>query len=193
MSFAGVFAGGRMLGTVFSRYLRLWPPGAGSVSFSETVDVPGSLAEQVEDFLAGMRWQGIFELELMERGSESFRAIDFNPRLYGSVALGARAGVWLSSIWCDWLSGNEGAARTARAGFHYRWEDAELRNMIAYLRGRRLRAATSVVRPRRRCAHAFFRWNDPGPLLARALRLGRRYSEIKKNRNQKVVPRETRL
>jgi len=180
MSFAGVFAGGRLLGAVWSRYRRVWPPSAGSVSFSESLDVPPALAEQIDGFLTAMGWQGIFELELIERGPESYGAIDFNPRLYGSLALAARAGVPLPAIWCDWLSGHQGEVRTARAGFHYRWEDAELRNMIAHLRGRHLLAATSVIRPRRRCAHAFFAWNDPGPLLARALELRMRYSAIRK-------------
>jgi len=180
MSFAGVFAEGRLLGAVWSRYRRVWPQSAGSVSFSESVDVPRPLAERVEGFLTAMRWQGIFELELIERSPESYGAIDFNPRLYGSLALAARAGVPLPAIWCDWLSGHQGEVRTARAGFHYRWEDAELRNMIAHLRGHHLLAATSVIRPRRRCAHAFFAWNDPGPLLARALELRMRYSAIRK-------------
>ena len=183
VSFAGVYAGGRMLGAVFSRYLRVWPPNAGSVSFSETIDGPGSLAERVEAFLAGMGWEGIFELELMERGTERFGAIDFNPRIYGSLALGARAGVHLTSIWCDWLSGREAPARTAPAGFHYRWEDADFRNMLHRLRERRFAAAASVARPSRRCAHAFFRWNDPAPLAARAFDMRRRYRLRRKKRS----------
>ena len=169
VSFAGVFAEGRLLCSVFSRYGRTWPPDAGPVSFSETAEPPTSLVDRVGRFLAALGWQGIFELELIARGPESFGAIDFNPRLYGSLALAARAGVPLPAIWCDWLLGREVATRNAQPGFHYRWEDAELRNLIRALRERRIRAAASILRPRRRTAHPFFRWDDPGPMAARVV------------------------
>lgn len=169
VSFAGVFAEGRLLGSVISRYRRTWPPEAGSVSFSETVTAPASLVDRVGSFLETVGWQGIFELELIERGPESFGAIDFNPRLYGSLALAARAGVPLPAIWCDWLLGREVSTQRAQPGFYYRWEDAEMRNLIRALRERRFRDAASILRPRRRSAHAFFRWDDPGPLVARAI------------------------
>lgn len=177
MSFGGVFGGGRMLGAVFSRYLRVWPARAGSASFSETVDVPGPLVERIEGFLTGIGWEGIFELELIERSGGRYGAIDFNPRLYGSLSLAERAGVPLPAIWCEWLARGRAEVRTAKAGYRYRWEDAELRNFLRLIQERRLRAAASVARPRRRCAHAYFRWNDPGPLVGRALEMRRRLGE----------------
>jgi predicted ATP-grasp superfamily ATP-dependent carboligase len=169
VSLGGVIGGGRLLGVVLSRYERTWPPDAGSVSFSETVEVPESLIERAERFLTAIGWEGIFEIEFIEHGRGSFATIDFNPRLYGSLALAARAGVPLPAIWCDWLLRGEVAVHRAGAGFHYRWEDAELRHVLRGLRQRRFRAVASIVRPRRRSAHAFFRWDDPGPLLARAI------------------------
>jgi predicted ATP-grasp superfamily ATP-dependent carboligase len=185
VSFSGVFAEGRLLGVVVSRYRRTWPPDAGSVSFSETVAAPASLINRVRSFLEAVGWQGIFELELIERGPESFGAIDFNPRLYGSLALAARAGVPLPAIWCDWLLGREVPMQRAEPGFYYRWEDAEMRNFIRAVGERRFRDAASILRPRRRCAHAFFRWDDPGPLVARAVgaiwggRSAKKYSQRK--------------
>jgi predicted ATP-grasp superfamily ATP-dependent carboligase len=186
VSFAGVFADGRLLGSVFSRYRRTWPPHAGPVSFSETVEAPASLVDRVRSFLDALGWQGIFEFELIERGPESFGAIDFNPRLYGSLALAARAGVLLPAIWCDWLLGREVAPRHAPPGLNYRWEDAELRNLIRTLRERRFRAAASILRPRRRTAHAYFRWDDPGPLVARAV------NALQKRAGEKSARREGR-
>lgn len=169
ISFAGVVAEGRLLASVASRYRRTWPPEAGSVSFSETIAAPASLIDRVQDFLARIGWQGIFELELIELEQEKYGAIDFNPRLYGSLALAARAGVPLPAIWCDWLLRGKTVTGSAEPGFYYRWEDAELRNLIRALRERRFRDATSIARPRLRSAHAFFRWNDPGPMMARAI------------------------
>ncbi|MEK6251715.1 MAG: hypothetical protein AABM43_07195 [Actinomycetota bacterium] len=169
ISFSGVAAEGQLLAVVVSKYWRTWPPDAGSVSFSETVLAPEALSERVRDLLVGLSWQGIFELELIQHGPGSFAAIDFNPRLYGSLALAVRAGVPLPTIWCDWLLERKHGARIAPPGFHYRWEDAELCNLVRDLRGRRVAAVASMLRPRRRTAHALFRWNDPGPLLARTL------------------------
>jgi predicted ATP-grasp superfamily ATP-dependent carboligase len=171
ISFAGVFAEDRLLASVVSRYRRTWPPDAGSVSFSETVAAPAALSERVTDLLAEMEWEGIFELELIQSGPASFAAIDFNPRLYGSLALAVRAGVPLPTIWCDWLLERKDGTGIASPGFHYRWEDAELCNLVRHLRGGRIRAAASILKPRRRTAHALFRWNDPVPLLARALNI----------------------
>jgi hypothetical protein len=169
VSLAGVFADGRLRGRVFSRYRRTWPPHAGPVSCSETVEAPPALVDRTAALLIALGWQGIFELELIERGPESFGAIDFNPRLYGSLALAARAGVPLPALWCDWLLGREVEASEARAGLHYRWEDAELRNLARALRERRLRDLGSILRPHRGTAHAYFRWHDPGPLIARVI------------------------
>lgn len=169
ISYAGVIAEGRLLASVVSRYFRTWPPDAGSVSASETVVAPEELSERVRNLLVELSWEGIFELELIQQGPKSFAAIDFNPRLYGSLALALRSGVPLPTIWCDWLLERKEGARIAPAGFHYRWEDAELCNLMRDLRGGRIRAIASMLRPRRRTAHALFRWNDPGPLLARAM------------------------
>jgi hypothetical protein len=73
-------------------------------------------------------------------------------------------------IWCDWLLGRRSSPTVvARAGMRYRWEDADARHLIWQLRRGRLRAALSVLRPRRRVVHAYFRLSDPGPLFARLL------------------------
>jgi predicted ATP-grasp superfamily ATP-dependent carboligase len=48
VSFGGVMGDDGLLGTVVSRYRRTWPPKAGSVSFSETIEPPGDLVERVQ-------------------------------------------------------------------------------------------------------------------------------------------------
>ena len=169
ISFAGVIAEARMLAVVVSRYRRTWPPDAGSVSFSETISPSADLIERVTALLAQLNWQGIFELELIQTGPRRFAAIDLNPRLYGSLALAIRAGVALPVVWCDWLLKDKVTEQIAEPGYHYRWEDAELCNLAHRLRRGRLSDAAAILRPRRRTAHALFRWHDPLPLLARAI------------------------
>jgi predicted ATP-grasp superfamily ATP-dependent carboligase len=169
LSFAGVAADGRLLACAVSRYRRTWPPEAGSVAFSETTSPSRELRDKVGALVAALGWQGMFELELVEsRGA--LWAIDFNPRPYGSLALAGAAGAPLPVAWCEWLQGrNGGAAETARPGYHYRWDEAEIRNLWWLLRRRRIGAALSLIRPHRRTVHAHLWLSDPLPLLARAI------------------------
>jgi D-aspartate ligase len=171
VSIAGVAAGDRLLATVFSRYMRTWPPQAGPVSFSFTEAPPARLVECVGKLIRTLGWQGIFELELIERPDGEFAAIDFNPRLYGSIALAARAGAPIPVVWCNWLLRREVEECSPASPVYYRWEEAETRNALRNLRGGRLREVLSVIRPRRPLARAYFRWSDPGPAVAMLLRL----------------------
>ncbi len=170
VSFGGVYAGGRLLARAFSRYIRTWPPHAGPVSFSRSIEAQPRLVESIERLLATLGWEGIFELEMIERDRDDWAALDFNPRIYGSLALAVRAGAPLPAVWCDWLLKGEAVVATARPGVLYRWEDAELRNALRCLRRGRVGEAASILRPRRGVANAYFRWYDPLPLVVRGLR-----------------------
>jgi predicted ATP-grasp superfamily ATP-dependent carboligase len=172
VSFAGVLAGGRLLGVAMSRYLRTWYPPAGNVCFSETVAPPAGLSQRIVGLLSALGWEGIFELELIERPDGSYAAIDLNPRVYGSQVLAVRAGANLPALWCDWLLGRDPQPTLARPGVRYRWEDADLRHLLWRVRSGELRAGAAVLRPRRRTVHAYAEARDPGPLAARLLQLG---------------------
>jgi predicted ATP-grasp superfamily ATP-dependent carboligase len=171
VSIAGVAADGRILAPAFSRYLRTWPADAGPVSFSRTERPPAKLLERVEALIGALGWQGIFELELIAKEDGGFATIDFNPRLYGSVALAAKAGAPIPAVWCDWLLKGEIVQCAARPGVYYRWEEAETRNALLRLRRGRILKALSVMRPRRPLARAYLRWFDPGPAAGMAARL----------------------
>jgi len=173
LSFAGVMAGGRLLGVAVARYRRTWPVEAGNVAFSETIAPPPPLEETVQALLAGVGWEGIFELELIQAGNNRFVPIDLNPRPYGSMALAVAAGAPLPAIWCDWLLGRDPQPVRARPGYRYRWEDADLRHLIWQLRHGNLRAAADTACPRNRVTHAYFRIADPLPLLMRGLSMAR--------------------
>jgi predicted ATP-grasp superfamily ATP-dependent carboligase len=172
-SAAGVRVGEGVVAFAVARYLRTYPPEAGNVAFAETVEPPDGLRRRVDALMAELGWLGIFELELIRDGDGRFRAIDMNPRLYGSLALASRAGAPLARLFCDWVLGRPVASVTARAGVRYRWEDADLKHAILQLRRRRFRAAAEALRPRCRVTHAHFRLADPAPLAARAIVLGR--------------------
>jgi len=184
VSVGGVFAGGHLLGAAVSRYLRMWPPESGSVAFSETVSPPSGLLEAVSKLMLAVGWEGIFELELIHAKATELVPIDLNPRPYGSMALANAAGAPLAAIWCDWLlesrlptspgRGGQPQPVVARAGVRYRWEDGDLRYVVAQLRRERYRSAIGALRPHGRVAHAHFQAADPLPMLARVLYLGKR-------------------
>ena len=176
VSFAGVVAESALLAVAFSRYLRTWPPEAGPVSFSTSLTPTPGLTDAVTQLVERLGWQGIFELEMIDRGDGEYAVIDFNPRIYGSLALAVKAGAPLPAIWCDWLLKGKESRCEARAGVSYRWDDAELRGALKLARGGHPLRAAAILRPRRDTAHAYFRWYDPVPGAVRALKLLRRPS-----------------
>jgi predicted ATP-grasp superfamily ATP-dependent carboligase len=171
VSIGGVAAAGEMPGLAVSRYIRTWPPRAGSVSCSETISAPPDLLDRVRRFVAATGWEGIFELELIEGEGGELAAIDFNPRLYGSLALAISAGASLPAIWCDWLLRGRLEREVASPGVRYRWGDADLQHVPVLLRDGHLASAAGVLRPRLGTARPYLRPRDPAPALARALQI----------------------
>jgi predicted ATP-grasp superfamily ATP-dependent carboligase len=170
VSCAGVRTERQLLGLTLARYARTWPPEVGSASMARTVQLPEGLPSAVETLLARIGWVGIFELELLDLGDGRLAAIDLNPRVFGWLALAVAAGANLPALWCDHLLGRiQPEASAALPGVLYRWEDGELRHVLRELGHRRVRAAVSLLRPRRRVTHPYFVAGDPGPLFARAL------------------------
>jgi predicted ATP-grasp superfamily ATP-dependent carboligase len=179
LSFAGVFADGRLMASVCSRYLRTYPLEAGPVAFSRTFAPEPAALAAVERLVGSLGWEGIFELEAIERGPGDYAVLDFNPRIYGSLALAVKAGASLPAVWCNWLLKGEAADLAARPGVYYRWEDADLRNALRCLKSGRGAEAAAILRPRRGVAHAYFRAYDPLPL---AVRLARPLNQLRRAR-----------
>jgi predicted ATP-grasp superfamily ATP-dependent carboligase len=171
VSFGGVFAGGRLLGEAVSRYGRTWRPSAGNASFSETIDGTPELRSGVCALLADLGWEGLFELELIEREDAGWHAIDLNPRPYGSMALAIGAGCNLPALWCRHVLGEPVTPMRAVAGRRYRWTDADLRHGLWQLRAGHPAAAARALTPRRHVVHPFAHQNDPGPGVARVVEM----------------------
>ncbi|MFZ0386159.1 MAG: hypothetical protein WAL22_10870, partial [Solirubrobacteraceae bacterium] len=173
VSFAGVFADGRLLAEAVSRYHRTWPPDAGSVCYSQTIDGVPELRRRVIGLLEDLGWQGMFELELLEDHHRAdWQAIDLNPRPYGSLAVAIEAGANIPAVWCDHVLGKSGGSVIAAPDVYYRWTDADLRYGLWQLRYGSPFAAAPVLRLRRGVVHPYARASDPGPAVARALDVG---------------------
>ena len=171
VSFGGVFADGRMLGEAVSRYGRTWQPSAGNASFSETIDGSPELRSRVSALLTDLGWEGLFELELIEREDGGWHAIDMNPRPYGSMALAIGAGCNLPALWCRHVLGEPVTCTRATPGVRYRWTDADLRHGLWRLRTGDAAGAARTLSPHRHVVHAFARGSDPGPGVARMVEM----------------------
>jgi len=166
---AGVSQRGRLLCTVHQVARRIYPRDCGGSAYAETVPrVPG-LDDGLARLLEPLELTGIWHAQFIDDGSERY-LIDFNPRPYGSLALALAAGANLPALWVDVLTGRQPAPCGYRVGYRYRAEMRELGYLTQALAARDLRAALSVLVPRRHTAHAVLSLRDPAP----AVRLGRR-------------------
>ncbi len=147
---------------------------SGATSYCFTMTPPEGLAAKVEQLLLGLRFEGIFELELLELEDGRLASIDLNPRLFGWMSLPIAAGTNLPALLCDWLLADASAPVAASApvfpavGVPYRWEDGDAHHFIWQLRRAHIRSAAEVLRPHRGVVHAHFQLGDPGPLVARS-------------------------
>jgi predicted ATP-grasp superfamily ATP-dependent carboligase len=170
-SSGGVMTDGGLAALAVARFERTWPPPAGAVSFGETVASPVGLGRKLEVLLGQLGWRGIFELEYLELGGGRLAAIDLNPRPFGWLALAVEAGANLPAVWCATVLGRRTNPPQARPGVRYRWEEGDVAHFVWQLSRGQIRKAAAVARPHRHVVHAHFRAQDPGPLVARTLRL----------------------
>jgi predicted ATP-grasp superfamily ATP-dependent carboligase len=169
VSCAGVRLPEGLAGFTVAQYTRTSPPGVGSAAFATTVQPPDGVRARVEDLLTQIGWEGMFELELLDQGEGRFGAIDLNPRPFGWLSLAIGAGANLPAIWCDHVLRRHTAAATdAAPGYHYRWEEGELKYVVRHAR-RLDRRALAPLRPQRNVIHACFELRDPAPFLAQSL------------------------
>lgn len=178
----GVATSDGVLGAVYSRYARIWPPEAGSASFSETVSPPPALMAGTDALVRSLGWRGLFQLELIEDLDGTLHAIDFNPRAYGSMGLARPAGVPLASLWCASLIGDRPAPVSGRPGVRYRWEDADARHIRRLVSVGDYRAAARAAAPASGVTHAFMRASDPLPFVARGGQLLARVPDLTRQR-----------
>ena len=105
-----------------ARYERTWPPRAGNAGCATTEPLPPGLVRSTQALLAGLGWQGLFELELIGTPDGEWVPVDLDPRPFGSLALASAGGAPLAVAWCRVLLGERPAPAVARPVFAIRWE-----------------------------------------------------------------------
>jgi hypothetical protein len=111
-----------------------------------------------------MNWSGIFQAQFIHSASKQY-LIDFNPRIYGSLALAVAAGMNLPAIWVELLLGRSPVVPGYQVDVGYRSEERDIRAMLTALARGRPAAALKVLIPRPGTVHAVFSLRDPLPVL----------------------------
>ncbi len=167
---SGVAWNGELVTAVHQRSLRISPPRVGVSALAQTVAPDAELESAVGRLVRAFEWSGLFQLQVVWRDGVPY-AIDFNPRMYGSLALAISAGANLPAIWADLVAGREPQLGPYRVGAYYRSEEKEAQALVLALRRRDWPEALDVLRPRRGATHAGFATDDPAPVLGALRRL----------------------
>jgi biotin carboxylase len=155
---------GNVLGACHQLTRRIWPPHVGGSSYAETVPPDRALESRVAELVRAIGWSGIVHVQFI-RSREAAYLIDFNPRVYGSIALAIRAGVNLPAAWADLLLGRSPRIGTCRAGVRYRALEDDVRALARELAAGNRRAAITGFVPQRDTVDAVLSLRDPGPFV----------------------------
>jgi hypothetical protein len=165
----GVAWEGEVIAEVHAEGLRTWPAGCGDVTYAETIDPDGDLAERARALMARLGWSGVFNLQFIDSDDGLFLN-EVNPRLFTSLGLAVAAGVNLPAIWVDALLGREPQISPYEVGVRFRSED-DVRSLAHQFRsGARLEALGGLL-PQPNTTHPTVSLRDPRPGLGVLRRL----------------------
>jgi predicted ATP-grasp superfamily ATP-dependent carboligase len=167
---SGLAYQGRLVATVHTRYLRLWPQPCGTVAAAETTPPDFDLEERVAALLRD--YDGPFHLDFV-----GGYLLDVNPRLHATLPLAVRGGANLAAMYCDLLRGRSVSRVRVVPGLTFRWMEGDLRSLAWNARrGVTPKETLAALVPKRGTVHSFATLGDPGPALVRARYMLRRLS-----------------
>ena len=166
---------GATVARLHQRAVSTHPCGVGVSVRAQVEDVDASLLERCDALLDALGWWGLVQLEFIGQPGEDPALVDFNGRLYGSLALAEAAGL---DVTCRW------AAMAADAADHgplepaiparYHWLEGDLRNLAAAGWRAAPAHAVEVVRWMRGSTASTWDVRDPRPGWSHGRRLVRR-------------------
>lgn len=173
LAIGGVAWDGRLVCAVHYRAARIWPTDCGMISYATTVPPDRELERGIGTLLASIGWSGIFQLQFIE-AREGLHLIDFNPRVFASLAIAVAAGCNLPAVWVDLLLGRRPPTTGYRVGVRYRALSKDSRALVAALRNGRPRPWPQSAWPRSPMTHPVLSISDPLPALAGLTKVRRR-------------------
>ena len=162
---------GRLVATMRTRYLRLWPQPCGTVAAAETLPPDDDLEARVAYLLRD--YDGPFHLDFVGR-----YLLDVNPRIHATLPLAIRGGANIVAMYCDLLQGRSVPSVRVAAGLRFRWMEGDLRSVLWNARrGTAMSSTLGALVPKRGTVHSFASIADPGPAVERARYMFRRVSD----------------
>jgi len=145
-----------------------------------TEPLDSDLVERAAELLRDVGWFGLANLQFLAPANATPHLIDFNGRIYGSVALAIRAGIDVPARWAALAMGRPDAGPSdARPGVRYQALEEDLRRAKAQ-HGGVMRLGGLPVDVARTlggaigAAHSTWSWKDPVPAVDRLASVVRR-------------------
>ncbi len=161
---------GRLVATMHTHYVRVWPQPCGTVAAAETMAPDEELEARVARLLRD--YDGPFHLDFAGP-----YLLDVNPRIHATLPLAVRGGANLVAMYCDLLGGRSVPSVRVEAGLRFRWMEGDLRSLLWNARREAsMRSTLAGLIPKRGTVHSFATIRDPGPALARARFMAHRIS-----------------
>jgi predicted ATP-grasp superfamily ATP-dependent carboligase len=136
-----------------------WPRPVGVTALGRTVPVDPVLRAAIQRLLVSLGWTGIAQLQFLVGPDGTPRLIDFNPRLYGSLALAVRAGANHPDTWARVITGRRVVPSEGRPGVVYQWFSRDLRASVTGPHPVRDIARCLATAPT--AAHGLWSWHEP--------------------------------
>jgi len=165
LAYAAVCRDGAVSASLAARRLRQWPPDFGKAStYVETID-EAELAATAEPLLAVSGYTGLIELEFKRDPRDCcLKLLDVNPRVWGWISVGPRAGVDFPYVLWRMLLGDEIPRLRARAGVRWVRMATDIPAAVSAMPDELSRRQyLSSLRPPLACA--IFAADDPLPTL----------------------------
>jgi len=165
-------------GKILSKHMQRTTHEYGSESgiSARAISIPSSddFVQKVQCLLANINWFGLASIQFIQPDDGDPALIDFNGRMYGSLAFANACGMRAMENWVRMATGVELVPSTETLGLKYQALEGDLRR-VKKLRGiRRGLEIGSCLFEAARSVHPILSWSDPVPTLHYLRRLGLR-------------------
>lgn len=154
------------------RRIRQYPPGLGNGTMC-IAEWSAALADQVNEFIASIGYQGIVDAELkLDPRDGKFKFIEINPRPGWQIRLGARCGVNVPyAAYLDAVGRGGKSTLQGRDGTRWVFVHLDLKSGFSGVRSGAISIADFLRSYASRIEWAVFAWDDPQPFLRSFMRL----------------------
>lgn len=164
---------GKILSKHMQRTTREHGSESGISARATSVPIPGDFARQVQDLLTSINWFGLASIQFIQPESGAPVLIDFNGRMYGSLAFANACGMRGMENWARLATGKDPAPTQEILGLRYQALEGDLR-YAKKLRGwGRIAELAACLAAVDWSVHPILSWSDPRPTVhyLRRLRL----------------------